>query len=391
MLNKDGQRELAYVVRVDEVRPIEGYDRIAEAVVGGWHCIVPNTMKAGELAVYFEIDSLVPATDERFAFCEKYKYRIKTQRMCKGKVISQGLLMPLSDFAELEGAQEDDFVTEKLGVKYYEPNDNKRKRPSADKYKSMGARHPKLFKTRPVRWLMRRQWGKKLLFVFFGSKKKDRGFPVWVKKTDEERVQNMPWILESDEDWVATEKIDGTSTTFAMKRLKHGKYEYTVCSRNVAFNADPRKNKDKKFYYDTNVYLEMSEQYAMYDVCRLLLEDRPSAEWVYVQAETYGDGIQKRDYSLSNKRIAAFNLVYSDTGRLGTLEMCNILKNYGVPCVPIVSETMKLPKTVEECLAFVDGESAIDGKEREGIVFRTLDGQKSFKAVSNPYLLKYHG
>ena len=30
-------------------------------------------------------------------------------------------------------------------------------------------------------------------------------------------------------------------------------------------------------------------------------------------------------------------------------------------------------------------------KEREGIVFRSLDGKKSFKAVDNEFLVKYHG
>lgn len=34
MLNKNGQRELAYVVIIDGIEPIEGYDRVELAVVG---------------------------------------------------------------------------------------------------------------------------------------------------------------------------------------------------------------------------------------------------------------------------------------------------------------------------------------------------------------------
>ena len=36
MLNNEGQRELAYLVTVDEVREIPNYDRICQYRVGGW-------------------------------------------------------------------------------------------------------------------------------------------------------------------------------------------------------------------------------------------------------------------------------------------------------------------------------------------------------------------
>ena len=49
-----------------------------------------------------------------------------------------------------------------------------------------------------------------------------------------------------------------------------------------------------------------------------------------------------------------------------------------------------MPDTVDEVLTYANGESAIDGGMREGIVFRDMNGDLSFKAVSNPFLLKYH-
>ena len=142
------------------------------------------------------------------------------------------------------------FLTKKLGVTYADDEDNSRKAPSVDKYKKMAQRHPSIFKKSWARWLMKRAWGRKLMFFFFGKKKdKKNGWPVWVSKTDEERIQNMPWIINSDEKWIATEKIDGTSTTFTMKRGKFGKKSFYVCSRNVCFGSE-----DKPCYYDTNVY-----------------------------------------------------------------------------------------------------------------------------------------
>ena len=97
MLNSKGERELAYVVTIDGIEPIEGYDRVEMAIVGGWHIIVQKgQFKVGDPAIYFEIDSLVPSDRECFAFLEKRKYRIKTLKMCG--VISQGLLMHANDF-----------------------------------------------------------------------------------------------------------------------------------------------------------------------------------------------------------------------------------------------------------------------------------------------------
>jgi len=187
----NGERALAYVVSIDEIQPLEGYDRVEYARTNGWWCIIGKAdgMKVGDKAVYFEVDSKVPSTDKRFEFLEKRNYKIKTQKMCK--VYSQGLLMPLSAFPELGDAKVGTDVTKKLNITYADPEDNVRKGTGGDpnaKYKSMAARHQKLFKSKPVRWLMRRKWGKKLMFAFFGRKKdKPKGFPSFVAKTDEER------------------------------------------------------------------------------------------------------------------------------------------------------------------------------------------------------------
>jgi hypothetical protein len=407
MLNSKGERELAYVVLIDEIKPIEGYDRVEYARVGGWWVIVQkDQFKVGDPAIYFEIDSRVPSDRECFAFLEKRNYKIKTLRMCK--VISQGLLMHAEDFGwknaiDADGHPliydandnsrfwyadgEDRFLTKELGVTYADDADNKRKANSGDKYKAMAARRPNIFRKKWARWFMRREWGRKLMFFFFGKKRdKKDGWPSWVQKTDEERVQNMPWIPDDKGKWIVTEKIDGTSTTFTMKRGKFGKNKMYVCSRNVCFDTV-----DKPCYYDTNVYWEMAKKYNIYDVLSKLLDRFPNAEWVTIQGETYGEGIQKRNYSLKGHEFAIFNLITSDKGRLGTQEMVYELGNIcDVPCVPILDTITFDGLTVEELLELADGNSVIDGLPREGFVLRSLDGARSFKAVSNNYLLKYH-
>ena len=75
MLNpKTNQRELAYVVQIDEIRPIEGYDRVEHARVGGWWVIVKkDQFQVGDLAIYIEVDSKVPET-EVFEFLAKRRF-----------------------------------------------------------------------------------------------------------------------------------------------------------------------------------------------------------------------------------------------------------------------------------------------------------------------------
>ena len=174
-----------------------------------------------------------------------------------------------------------------------------------------------------------------------------------------------------------------------MKRGKFGKRYFYVCSRNVCFGAE-----DKPCYYDTNVYWEMAKKYNIYNILSIMMDLHPDEEWITIQGETYGDGVQKRDYSLKDHNFAAFNLIFSSRGRVSTQEMITILQDYRVPCVPVVECNISFTDkfaTVEDMLLWAEGNSKIDGLPREGIVFRTIDGQKSFKAVSNSFLLKYHG
>lgn len=419
MLNpKTKQRELAYTVKIDDILPIEGSDNCECAVVGGWHVMTrKGTFKPGDIAVYFEIDSKLPERQWSEFLASKH-YKIKTQKYTfggKGNFVSQGLLMALGDFCENGGIPAciaaiqmgwnvaklhelpgDEYIniplTDELGVIYSVIEDNKRKS-NADKYSRMYQRHIKLFKKHKLlRALFKYTWGKKFLFIFLGKKRDGRSWPAWVVKTDEERVQNMPFLFPGnpEKEWMVTEKIDGTSTTFTMKRLKRNKYDFYVCSRNVCFDKP-----DKKCYYETNVYTEMAEKYHAEEVLKNILDTHKEFEFVTIQGETYGKSVQNRDYSIDYVDFAAFNLIfgYKDgtTKRLNPREMTEILVNtYNIPCVPVLDEHFILPETCDEMVAYADGISQLDGEMREGVVLRTLDGRESFKAVSNEFLIKYH-
>lgn len=415
MINpKTQERELCYVAKITKIIPIDGADNIELVTINnGWVCIAKiGEFKVDDLCVYFEIDSKLPETDWSEFLASKH-YKVKTMKLGKFKVISQGLALPISAFGwELTTSgqfagdvpiivtkdktstyfSEGDFLTKYLGVTYSVAEDNKRKAPSADKYKKMAQRHPAIFQKSFIKWLYKRDWGKKLLFVFFGKKKDSRNWPQWVKKTDEERIQNMPWILQDKEEWFATEKIDGTSTTFTMKRggfLKDN--EYYVCSRNVVFDTP---EKAERCYYDDNVYLEMAEKYHIKEVLNKMLFLDDTLDFVTIQGETYGKNIQKREYGLKDHDLAVFNVILGNKDgssvRLNPHQMIELMSIYNIPCIPIIDEHFILPDSIEELLTIATGKSQIDGEMREGLVFRSYNGEKSFKAVSNEFLLRYH-
>ena len=177
---------------------------------------------------------------------------------------------------------------------------------------------------------------------------------------------------------------------FICSSRSFSKVEYYVCSRNVCFDKA-----DKQCYYETNVYTEMAEKYNMEQVLQDLLDKNKDLQFVTVQGETYGKGIQQRDYHMNYVDFKAFNLIYGykdgSTKRFNPSEMTYILDNYEIPCVPILDIDFKLPDTIDEMVAYADGDSIVDGDYREGVVLRTADGVNSFKAVSNYYLTSKYG
>lgn len=409
MLNANNERELAYVVRIGWVKPIEGADNIELVGINGWTCIAKKGEFAeGDLAVYFEIDSKLPEAEWSEFLAPKH-YKVKTMKLGKFKVISQGLALPASAFGGLcyqdgdgqvylhfdkdsyfgENVDygEGEFLTQKLGVTYASEEDNVRKakvNPDA-KINAALARHPHIAK-KWGKFIKKHKVARWLFLLFFGKKRDVRNWPIWVAKTDEERVQNMPWILQNKDPWIATEKIDGTSTTFTMKRGKFGKNDFYICSRNVVFDKP-----NKACFYDTNVYVEMAEKYKVEDVLKDILAKNKDLDWVTLQGETFGANIQRRDYGVKDHDFRGFNFITSKDGRWNSERAAALLATYNIPWVPIIDEHFILPDTVEELLAIATDKSVIDGGMREGLVFRSQDGSQSFKAVSNEFLLKYHG
>jgi hypothetical protein len=423
MLNpKTQQRELAYIVLIDKIEPIIGSDNCESAVVGGWHIMVrKGQFKPGDPAIYFEIDSKVPADKECFAFLEKRHYKVKTQKFTfggKGNFISQGLLMHAEDFgwnnikfSEDDIGIEDDegnrhyykeesrFLTKKLGVTYADDEDNQRKAPSIDKYKKMEMRHRKLFKNPIIQWFMRYKFGRKIMFFFFGKKKdkKDTAFPTqfpYIKKTDQERCENMVFVLQDKTPYIRTQKCDGSSGTFILarkKKLGRTKYEFFVCSRNVRM----LKPEQECFYGEHNYYWEVAIKYDIENKLRDYLEKHPELEYVCWQGEICAPKIQANAHQLKETHLYLFHMIDSIKGFYDIREAKKIWEQYQMEFVPIENELYILPDDFEEFKLTADGvydASVCEGKKnvpREGFVYyKSTDPNFSFKNVSRKYLLK---
>lgn len=387
MLNGD-KREFAYVVKVSETKDLEGYDRVHLCKILAWQCIAPKDIKVGDLVVYFEIDSKLPSDDIRFAFMAKRKFIVKTLKMCGN--VSQGLILPLSDFPELKDCKEGDFVTDKLHVEKYDPDSaqkNQYSKPKVSDFQRAMDRHQKFFKNPFVKYLMKYSYVRWLLSKIFVHKK-DKAkckWPEWLPKTGSERIQNLPQLLNSDEAYIITEKVDGASTSFILDKNDN----YLIGSHNVI--KKPEKNSDGGNYFKNNIWAESGAKYNMEELLKSL-KIVHGLKTVAIQGETYGDKIQKRNYSLKNNKhdFVVFH-IWFDGERLPIKEMIKICEDRNLPHVHVYDYDYKIPKSVEEIVDYVDScKSAIDNGDIEGFVFYSQDGQLNFKCVSPNFLLKYH-
>lgn len=355
-------RKLASIKRISALMPIKGKDRILLAEVDGWNVIVKkDEFQVGDLCVYIEIDSVLPET-EQFEFLRSKKFRIKTMKM--GGVISQGIVFPLSILPQGDYQPEQD-VTDILGVRQY--GETMDVEPEDDTAKYSG-KYPA--------FLMKMKWFRNLVKAEEGSDE----FPDFINKTDEIRIQNAPFYLKIKGPWVATEKIDGQSGTFFLKKgsrkrfLLFPSYEFGVCSRNRRLR-----------HPDSSTYWYNAKKY---EIEKILKKSIGTMEYLVIQGECIGPRVQKNKYNVKAPDLYVFNVI-TPQGRMGSEEAAQWCAQRGLKFVPVISTEYFMPDSVQKVLDDAHGPSRIGDTIREGIVFRSKDGKQSFKAVDPLFLLKY--
>lgn len=357
------ERKLASIQKVVSLEPIEGADRIEKATVLGWELVTKKgEFNVGDLCVYIEIDSQVPERPE-FEFLRERKFRVRTIKL--RKQISQGLALPLNILPK-DTYKEGQDVTSLLGIKKYDPQAEQEQKLIQEK---IDRNNNKIEK-----FLCRYSWFRK---IFFRPKK--GGFPSFIKKTDETRLQNIPNILQKEKDTIfqVTEKIDGQSGTYFLIKNSHKlfgkKYTFGVCSRNLHL---PTPNNSS--------YWTIAKQYNIEKVLHSLIGDN---QFIVLQGEILGEGIQGNKYKIKGYDFYAFNLIYPDK-QIDTVTMTNILKEHDIKSVHILDTNFKLKDTVPEMVEYAKGKSFLLPILREGVVIRNYDKNISFKVINPDFLLK---
>ena len=355
-------RKLATIRTVESINPIDGADRLEYITMKnlGWKVVVgKGELKVGDRIVYFEIDSAL-TLNPMFDFLKDrcYKrwtnsdgkvvdecYRIKTAKL-RG-VVSQGLAIPLTKFNDHERAGFADMedgrdVSVDLGVRHYDE--------IVESYATIGG-------------------------TARGS------FPSsWVPKTDAERIQNlMSYFTDcKDVEFEVTEKADGSSMTVIYSPTMRPENPFFICSRNQEVEFNPA-DKWGLPLYKTNA------------LGRLLGFYEDTGKEYAFQGELVGPAFNGNRDTYKESVWKIFNIwdikeqrYLTPTERIQTTVML------GIPHVKILSTNWKvfneLP-TLDAMLKFVEGKTD-NGNEREGCVFKSMDGKIMFKCINNKYLLK---
>lgn len=370
-------RKLASIQKVTNIRKHPNADTLDICNVLGWEVIIKTgDFKDGDWCVFYECDSVLPK-HEIFAFLEKRKYRIKTQKL-RG-IISQGLVMPISIIKTLTGKEikleEGKDVTELLGVIKHDPQ--------AQKERSQTQR--KESKRNPVvNYMLSFAWYRKFHFKFI-SQKRVKNFPWFIKKTDEERIQNMPWIFEvqNGTECYYMEKLDGTSFTGAIYLPKSKpsllqkvfSNTFYVCSRNINLHK-----KGNNYYWNIAIKEDIENKL------------KKVSKNIAVQGEIVGIGIQKNRYNLDDMYLYIFNVYDIDKQYFYNLEeKQEFCTKYGFQHAPYLGRiTLTSDMQVADMIKLSEGRSVISPILREGIVVRSIENDRiSFKAINPKYLLKY--
>ena len=357
-------RKLASLRRISDIRPIDNADFIEVCVVDGWEVVTKKgQFNIGDLIVYIEIDSKVPETDE-FEFLRDRGFKVKTIKL--RKQVSQGLIMPTS-ILPLSTYVEGCDLTDVLGITKIETKSD------------IEANKVSIQKTSKwFRKMMRFGWFRKIIGDRHLAKLSKKSlFPDWIKKTNEERVQNMPQLYKKMHDeydmFTVTEKIDGQPATYGLKK---GFFldEFVVCSRNI-----------RRPHNDNSSFWQVNNQHGMMAVLKDIAEQLCERS-VVLQGEIIGQGIQSNKYNKVGYEFYAFNLII-DGHKVNYLTMESILDRYGIKCVPLIDDKFLLPGTIKDIVDYSTKKSLINKSiNQEGIVVRGKD--VSFKVINPDFLLK---
>ena len=418
-------KPLAYIVKINDVTPIEGADKIELAHVLDYTVVVKkHEFSPGDLALYIEVDSVLPdgftpeqkvtyeaikdgsyfkgregedfnaATETEaalarlkaaskypyFEFLREKKFKIKSMKLSKFGVISQGILFRPSDLKITDAKLGKDY-TEQFEIREIVQDEEEAGLITQYKKDSW-----------IVRKLMRFEWFRRWRKRKKISETWSDTFPV---KSDEENVQKLFTRMKTqygDKEWALTEKLEGQNISIYTENIKTGIFRKKtdkrvgVCSRTRELNP----NGTGKNFWDTVKRLGLDEK----------IKNIPGEWWC--RGEHVGPGIQGNIYKLPQTDVIFFDFYrkekYLDTSngnvmrtrwvKLNFEESKTFAKQWDLKFVPILDEHYKLPDTAQQMLEESDKNTVFGNNfkhKREGFVARLRDDYTVSFKVKNPF------
>lgn len=334
-------RKMSYIAAITAVIPIPGADRICQYEIdSGWNVVDQvGKYQVTDLVVYASIDSWIPTTVA--PFLTKPGHHARTYNGVDGeklrtirlrKVLSQGLILPLSVLGTSIVPEIGTDVSEQLGIQKWEA--------------------PPEFTSADARGL----------------------FPDFIFKTDQERIQNCYNRLSDkfeELDFEMQEKCEGSSLTAYFYNGDFG-----VASRNLNL-----KESEDNTFWKTALKYNLRES-----LTSLGLN-------IAIQGELCGPGIQGNIYGLDDYRLFVFDVFDINTQSYYTpTERRALTEKLGLTDAPVIDIAYSLKgKTLADILSIANGMSVIGNTKtrREGLVFKAnTKSRLSVKAISDEYLLK---
>jgi len=359
----------AYVAKIDEIKEIVGADKIEQARIGGWNCIIQKgEYNVGDLVVVATTDAVIPESLSDAMNVTNYLRKGQRVRTVKLRgVYSECLIIPFS------------YVPTRTKGVYYEGDDV--------------MEILKIFKYEPPVKQITLGSGRTIRYS------ENPNFLVYYKFPNQ---KNVPEMFNEEDDVQITRKIHGTNARYGIvKKTKLSlwdkvkkffrvadkwiDYEFVVGSHNV------EKGSDSQGFYETNVWYEIADKYnikeKLWNFVKLnSLEDTGSGITLY--GEIYGAGIQKGyDYGLEEIKFVGFDIII-DGKYLDTLNTKLILTDFlRLPHV----EELYVGKWSKELQDMFVVNNFIPGTKvpHEGIVVKSTSGERSkiSKVINNDYLL----
>lgn len=389
----NGERSLAHVEKVSWVKKIEDDDNIDLVGVLGWVCIAEkNEFEKGDFCIFIEIDSKLPQK-EWSEFLRSENFKIKTMKLPKPNVISQGIALPIDAF-NVEIPKKVGFdVTEILEIIYSKPENILVE--STEEVDEEFNGQNEIYQSDIGKSLMKSGFGESMMYSIFGKPKDtSRKLPEKfsnIPKPDTEYFENIPEILYDKTPFIRTQKCDGFQATYVLEKIEstfaRASYEFYIYSRNNRIFGD--ENDTNSFFW------EMAEKYDIEYKLKDYLKENKNCKYVCWQGEICGPQIKNNPHKLDKNHLFCFNMTDSENGVFDIREAKRYWDMYSMESVPIEKMTYILPDTVKEFKQTADGfydsnicEGHTDCAREGWIYYKTTNPNFRFKNISIKYLLE---